>query len=52
MLRGTGKLYILYGYKGYRLTALSTTQNNIQVNASRYGGDLVSKVESHFECFE
>jgi hypothetical protein len=52
VLRGTGKLGIQSGCKGYSLTVLLTTQNTIQVNTSRRGGDLLSKVESHFECRE
>jgi hypothetical protein len=52
VLRGTGKLGIQCGCEGYSLTAMLTTHNNIQVNTSRYGGDLLSKVESNFECCE
>jgi hypothetical protein len=51
VLRGTGKLSIQSGCKGYSQTAFLTTQNNIQVNISRHG-DLLSKVESQFECCE
>jgi hypothetical protein len=52
VLRGTGKLGIQSGCKGYSLTSLLTAQNIIQVNTSRYGGDLLSKIESEFECCE
>jgi hypothetical protein len=52
VLRGTGKLSIQSGCKGYSLTAMLATQKNIQVNNSRHGGDLLSKVESHFDCCE
>jgi hypothetical protein len=52
VLRGTGKLSIQSECKGYSLTALLATQNNIQVNTSRHGGDFLSEVESHFECCE
>jgi hypothetical protein len=52
MLKGMGKLNIKTGCKGYSLTALLNTKNDIQVNISRYGGDLLSKIEFQFECCE
>jgi hypothetical protein len=52
LLTGTGKLTIQSSCKGYSLTVLLNTKNNIRVNASKYGGDLLSKVESQFECCE
>jgi hypothetical protein len=51
-LTGTGKLNIDLGCKGYSLTALLITTNEIQVNYTRRGGDLLSKVETQFECCE
>jgi hypothetical protein len=51
-LTGTGKLNIDSGCKGYSLTALLTTTNEIQVNYTGKGGDLLSKVETQFECCE
>jgi hypothetical protein len=51
-LTGTGKLNINSGCTGYRLTALLTTTNDIQVNYTGKGGDLLSKVETQFECCE
>jgi hypothetical protein len=52
VLRGTEKLSIQSGCKGYSLTALLTTQNNLQANTTRYGGDWLSKIETDFECCE
>jgi hypothetical protein len=52
VLTGTGKLTIRSSCKGYSLTALLTTKNDVQVNTSKYGGDLLSKVETQFECCE
>jgi hypothetical protein len=49
-LTGTGKLNIDSGCKGYSLTALLTTTNEIQVNYTGSGGDLQSKVETQFRC--
>jgi hypothetical protein len=51
-LTGTGKLNIDSGCKGYSLTALLTTTDEIQVNYTGSGGDLLSKVETQFECCE
>jgi hypothetical protein len=51
-LTGTGKLNIDSGCKGYSLTALLITTNEIQVNYTGNGGDLLSKVETQFECCE
>jgi hypothetical protein len=51
-LTGTGKLNIDSGCKGYSLTALLTTANEIQVNYTGSGGVLLSKVETQFECCE
>ena len=51
-LRGTGKLNIDSGCKGYSLTALLTTKEEIQVNYTGKGGELLSKVETQFECCE
>jgi hypothetical protein len=48
----TGKLSIQSSCKGYSLTALLTTTNDIKVNNSKHVGDLLSKVESQFECCE
>jgi hypothetical protein len=52
VLRGTGKISVQSGCKGYNVRASLATQNNIQVNTSRHGGDLLSKIESHFDCCE
>jgi hypothetical protein len=52
LLTGTGKLMIQPGCKGYSLTALLATQNDIQVNTLRNAGDLLSKIELQFECCE
>jgi hypothetical protein len=52
VLRNTGKLKIEAGCKGYSQTALLSTKNEIKVNTSRCGGDLLSKVESQFNCCE
>jgi hypothetical protein len=46
------KLNINSGCKGYSLTALLATTNEIQVNYTGKGGDLLSKVETQFECCE
>jgi hypothetical protein len=35
-----------------RGTALQATKNDIQTNTTKYGGDLLSKVETQFECCE
>jgi hypothetical protein len=52
VLTGTGKSTIRSSCKGYSLTALMTTKTDVQVNTSKYGGDLLSKVETQFECCE
>jgi hypothetical protein len=52
ILIGTGKLTIQVRCKGYSVTALLSTKSDIQANTSKYGGDLLSKVESPFECCE
>jgi hypothetical protein len=52
VLRYTGKLKIQSGCKGYSKTALLSTESEIRVNTSRNGGDLLSKVDSEFECCE
>jgi hypothetical protein len=52
VLRYTGKLKIQSGCKGYNKTALLSTESEIRVNTSRNGGDLLSKVDSEFECCE
>jgi hypothetical protein len=52
ILTGIGKLIIRPKCKGYSLTALLTTRNNIQANTTKYGGDLLSKVNVQFECCE
>jgi hypothetical protein len=49
-LTGNGKLMIQPNCKGYSLTALLATKNDIQTNITKYGGDLLSKVETQFEC--
>jgi hypothetical protein len=51
-LTGTGKLKIQPKCKGYCLTALLTTRNDIQANTTKYGDDLLSKVNVKFECCE
>jgi hypothetical protein len=51
-LTGTGKLSIQSNCKGYISTALLATTSDITVNNSKYGGDLLSKVGSRFECCE
>lgn len=50
LLTGTGKLIIQPNCKGYSVTALLATKTDVQVNTIKYGGDLLSKVESQFEC--
>jgi hypothetical protein len=52
VLTETGKLTIRSSCKGYSLTALLTSKNDVQVNTSKRGGDLPSKVETQFECCE
>jgi hypothetical protein len=52
ILTGTGKLTIQPSCKGYSLTDLLQNKNNIQVNTSKYGGDLLSRIESPFDCCE
>jgi hypothetical protein len=51
-LTGTGKLTIQPNCKGYSLTALLATKDVMQVNTTKYGGDLLSKVEFQYECCE
>jgi hypothetical protein len=52
ILTGTGKLIIRPNCKGYSLTALLTTRNDLQANTTKYGGDLLSKINIQFECCE
>lgn len=51
-LHGAGKLSIQAGCKGYSQSALLQTTSVIQVNTSKFGGDLLSKVQSHYDCGE
>jgi hypothetical protein len=51
-LTGIGKLNIDSGCKGYSLTALLTTTNQVQANYTGRGGDILSEVETKFECCE
>jgi hypothetical protein len=51
-IRGTGKLDIESGCKGYSLAALLMATDEVRVNYTVNGGDLLSKVESQFECCE
>jgi hypothetical protein len=48
----TGKLAIQAGCRGYTKTALLSTMNEIKVNVSEKGGDLMSRVDADFECCE
>jgi hypothetical protein len=52
VLTGTGKLMIRAGCRGYSSTALLETRREIQANTSKLGGDLLSKIETPFECCE
>jgi hypothetical protein len=38
--------------KGDSLTASLDTKNDIPANTTKYGGDLLSKIEIQFECCE
>jgi hypothetical protein len=51
-LRGTGKLSVNSGCKGYSLTALLNTKSEFQANYTGKGEDLLSKVQTQFECCE
>jgi hypothetical protein len=51
-LTGAGKLNIDQGCKGYSLTALLITKDDVKGNVSNKGGDLLSKIDSQFECCE
>jgi hypothetical protein len=48
----TGKLKIQAGCKGYTRTAILTTMNEINVNSSGKGNDLLSKIDIEFDCCE
>lgn len=52
ILSRTGKLKIQAGCKGYTKTAVLSTTSEVKVNATRTGGDLLSKVDAEFECCE
>jgi hypothetical protein len=52
ILKGTGKVNLKSGCKSYSLTALLNTKSDVHANTSKGGGDLLSKVETQFECCE
>jgi hypothetical protein len=52
ILTGTVKLIIRPNSKGYSLTALLITRNDLQANTTKYGGDLLSMINIQFERCE
>jgi hypothetical protein len=48
----TRKLKIQAGCKGYTRTAILSMMNEINVNTSGKGNDLLSKIDAEFDCCE